>query len=353
MAFEFSQKFKDYDAKKHDLSGRWLSEKLDGHFCLWDGGISRGLLKSEVPWANTSKDARFKKVQHATGLWSSYANVIHAPAWFLDTLPKMPLCGELYQEGQRQDLSSIIKKLEPIDHEWKGVTHNVFDIPCYAHWLQNREVKNTNYKKKLFGCFEWAVDHGANQDFLRPLPFNKVLEIFVNAGYWGPSIKVVPQFSLQNTSFDHFLNLVVEKGGEGVVVRNNMPWYPTRNDNALKHKPLKDMEGTVIGYITGRETDKGSKLLGMMGAMILHLDNGKQLELSGFTDEERKLQGTGVLHNLNTCYQWACENPETLCPDWIEAIHFPRGTRVTFKYRCLTRDGVPQEARYHRIREGE
>lgn len=37
---------------KHFPGGMFLSEKLDGIRCYWDGGISRGIPKANVPYAN-------------------------------------------------------------------------------------------------------------------------------------------------------------------------------------------------------------------------------------------------------------------------------------------------------------
>ena len=40
-------------------------------------------------------------------------------------------------------------------------------------------------------------------------------------------------------------------------------------------------------------------------------------------------------------------------PDWFQGRHFKRGQTVTFKYRELTSDGIPKEARYWRRRDTE
>jgi ATP-dependent DNA ligase len=132
-------------------------------------------------------------------------------------------------------------------------------------------------------------------------------------------------------------------------------WIPERSKKLLKVKNLNDDEGTVVGYITGRETDKGSKLLGLMGALILDY-NGKRLELSGFTESERRLsliKDYCAAETEDTPQGWAAKNPEKEVPAWIEAKEFPRGSKVTFKYRGLTADGIPAEARYWRHKESE
>jgi DNA ligase-1 len=146
---------------------------------------------------------------------------------------------------------------------------------------------------------------------------------------------------------ESWLSDVLDRGGEGLVLRDpNMTYKCERSHKLLKYKPFDDMEGTVIGYITGRETDKGSRLLGKMGAMILRLDSGVRLELSGFTDAERLLND-----GADAAREWAIANPEKECPEWIWPTVFPRGSRVTFKYRGLSADGVPIEARYWRNRD--
>jgi hypothetical protein len=91
----------------------------------------------------------------------------------------------------------------------------------------------------------------------------------------------------------------------------------------------------------------------MMGALILEIDEGKRLELSGFTDEERTLVDRRSENGYSDAEDWAMENPETECPEGIEAEQFPIGSTVTFRYRGKSKDGIPQEARYWRKREEE
>jgi len=90
----------------------------------------------------------------------------------------------------------------------------------------------------------------------------------------------------------------------------------------------------------------------MMGALVLEIGEGKFLELSGFTDKERTLVCTE--RNCDCEDRMACakrrasEYAGKLLPEDIEAVHFPVGKKVTFKYRGLSDDGIPTEARYWR-----
>jgi hypothetical protein len=47
------------------------------------------------------------------------------------------------------------------------------------------------------------------------------------------------------------------------------------------------------------------------------------------------------------------KNPGGEVPLWITNERFPLGSVITYKFRELTRDGYPKEARYHRRRIDE
>ena len=128
---EFLMLAHTYDEEKHGDSviGWYMSEKLDGIRAFWDGGISRGIITFEVPWANTLKDSRLKRIPVATGLWTRRGKVIHAPKWFLDQLPPFPLDGELLDGYSRQSTQSIISKHSPSDNEWAKILYFIFESP--------------------------------------------------------------------------------------------------------------------------------------------------------------------------------------------------------------------------------
>jgi hypothetical protein len=61
------------------------------------------------------------------------------------------------------------------------------------------------------------------------------------------------------------------------------------------------------------------------------------------TFEERRL--------FEVAHKWAAAHPGEECRDQTSGNHrFYLGSKVTFKYRELTDDGVPKEARYWRVR---
>jgi ATP-dependent DNA ligase len=157
-----------------------------------------------------------------------------------------------------------------------------------------------------------------------------------------------PQTKLIDTKDAHaqieaYLQRVLDLGGEGVVLRNpQTSWYPKRHRDILKYKPFNDAEAVITGFTSGRETTKGSRLLGKIGALIVNYQ-GKRLELSGLTDAEREFQNPDMV-------RIATEKSGVDMPIHTQGRCFKVGQTVTFKYRELSDEGIPKEARFWRRR---
>lgn len=339
----------EFDLRSHQVAGRYLSEKLDGMRAFWDGGISRGLPTASVPFANTEKDARLLTEQVATGLWSRYGKAIQAPDWWLDNLPPFPLDGELYGgRGNFQSLMSTVKQLTP-DERWANVRYHVFDSPPMNVVFGGGKINNINFKKTFFGVDSWAESRLQSNPMRYCGRFEDVYNM-LNKLNIANRVVVIHEQTLLPFSYQSALDTVNEKlfevceaGGEGLMIRDPSSfWVPERSHKLLKIKKLLDSEATVLGYKWGRATDKGSKLLGLMGSLTCVWHNGVVFDLSGFTDAERLMVGEDVLG-----YGAAHEG------EIVDALNyhnpsFPVGSKVTFKYREVTRDGAPKEARYWR-----
>ncbi|MCL4853398.1 MAG: hypothetical protein KJZ78_18745, partial [Bryobacteraceae bacterium] len=164
--------------------------------------------------------------------------------------------------------------------------------------------------------------------------------------YLHPQTKLIDVPEAAGDQVEHYLQRVLDHGGEGVVIRNPEGiWTPKRHRNILKYKPFSDAEGRITGFTSGRETNKGSRLLGKIGALIVDY-NGKRLELSGLTDAEREFLNSDMAKT-------AAERPGQDMPSFFQGKSFKVGQTVTFKYRELTDDGIPKEARYWRRRDAE
>jgi len=110
------------------------------------------------------------------------------------------------------------------------------------------------------------------------------------------------------------MRATVAAGGEGLMLNRGSALYRTnRSDDLLKLKPHDDAEAQVLAHLPGQ-----GKHAGRLGALLVQTADGQRLKLgTGFSDAER-------------------EHPPAI------------GSWVTFRYRGLTRQGVPRFASYLR-----
>lgn len=356
--------------EKHSPGGWFLSEKLDGMRAFWDGGVTRGIPCRGIPFANVEKHSRFLVEKVSSGLWSRYGQPIAAPEWWLDSLPPMLLDGELYAgRGRFQFVMSTCKDHEASE-DWREIKYHVFDSPSLEYWLSDGKINNTNFKKNFKSFGSWFQElprfPRLTPRMLTTTSFESVQKLLITIMTQNRQWTVHPQIQLplgHDAAIQEInlqLNRITDLGGEGVMLKKReSKWTPYRTYELLKVKKFLDSEAIVIGYTSGRATDKGSKLLGMMGNMIVQWGS-KQFELSGFTDEERHLGCSKAAHftdefNMKGCpdedaREWARKNAGRELPLWAECMTFPRGSKVTFRYRELSDDGIPKEARYWRKR---
>lgn len=175
-----------------DVTGWYMSEKLDGVRAYWDG---RQLL-------------------------SRQGNLFAAPRWFTEKLPSFELDGELWiARGRFQETQSITSRDQP-HSGWGRITYNIFEVPNATGGLDARLGRLREYLE------HHSVAH----------------------------IRIIPQALCRNA--DHLMTKLMTvdaAGGEGLVLRNPVSPYETgRSPNALKVKRFDDMEGRVIGYRPGK-----------------------------------------------------------------------------------------------------
>ncbi len=207
------------------LSDFWVSEKLDGIRAYWDGAA----------------------------LITRNGNQIHAPQWFTQALPNIPLDGELWLgRGKFERLLSTVSKDHPIDSEWQQVKYMVFDLPAHLGTFDDRQLEL--------------------QERLTALK-NK-------------NIKAVKQYKVSTRkALDDELTLITAKGGEGLMLHRGSSLYQAYRSNDLqKLKLVQDAEAKVIDYFPGK-----GKYSEMMGALLVETQSGIQFRIgSGFSDSERR-----------------------------------------------------------------
>ena len=240
-----------------DVGQYWVSEKLDGVRAQWDGHALRFRGGGLVP----------------------------APAWFTANFPAVPLDGELWIARDAFDtLSGIVRKVEPVDADWRQVRYLVFELP------------------------------GAAGDFsARIRQMQTIVELAA-----VPWLQAVEQRRMADrATLMRQLDSVVRAGGEGLMLhRADAPYVTGRSDALLKLKPWQDAEALVVGHVPGK-----GKYQGMTGALQMEMPDGKRFRIgSGLSDALRR------------------QPP-------------PIGTRITYRYQQLTKNGVPRFPRYLRVRE--
>src|SRR6266404_6130234 len=93
-----------------DLSDWWMSEKLDGVRAYWDG---RQFL-------------------------SRLGNLYHAPAWFIEGFPQVPLDGELWLDRKKFQRTVSIVRRQDKSGLWNEVRFLVFDAPAATGIFEDR-----------------------------------------------------------------------------------------------------------------------------------------------------------------------------------------------------------------------
>lgn len=140
----------------------------------------------------------------------------------------------------------------------------------------------------------------------------------VVAAHPVPWLQMIEQFRLPDeAALQRRLKEVVRAGGEGLMLhRAAAPYTTGRSAVLLKLTPWHDAEARVVAHLPGK-----GKYAGMLGALRVEMPNGKRFALgSGLTDEQRR-------------------HPP------------PPGTQVTYRYRALTRNGLPRFPHFLRVRD--
>jgi DNA ligase-1 len=206
-----------------DLSGWWMSEKLDGVRAYWDG----------------------------KQFLSRQGNLYHAPDWFVEGLPDTPLDGELWIDRKKfQRTVGIVRRQDKPDL-WTEVRYLVFDAPAATGAFEDRlaflrdalAARTSKYAEPLAHALCRNVEHLRAE-----------------------------------------LARVETLGGEGLMLRQPGSHYEAgRSATLLKVKRFHDAEAVVLGHLAGAGKHKGR--LGALRARLP--DGTEFAIGTGFSDRER------------------------------------------------------------------
>jgi len=212
-----------YDGSQ-DISNWYMSEKLDGVRCIWNG----------------------------KNLYSRNGNMFYPPKYFTDDFPNTYLDGELFLSRKNfSDTISIVKKQEPHDG-WKRIKLLVFDGP------------------KLKGPFSSRLE--------------QLTKIFENNK--SPYVALHPHKRLlDKETLEKEMDYICSLDGEGVIVRDpNSAYENRRSATMLKVKRFQDAEAIVTGHVRGT----GRCSFGMGALEVINKDGINFKVGSGFNDAQRR-----------------------------------------------------------------
>jgi DNA ligase-1 len=223
---------KKFEPRKHDVTGWWMSEKLDGVRAFWDG----------------------------ENFLSRTGKVFHAPKWFKHNLPTdRALDGELYLgRGRFQETISIVRSHNK-DKEWKDIMFAAFDAPDHEFCFETRQ----SFLRRYMEQYPW--------------------------GYVVPQTKVINREQMYE-----YYNTIRQGGGEGLILRAPRSMYIyKRSPMCLKIKGIID--GIAHVYAMQEGTGKYEGMMGALKCIMLPDDykpgdkmTGHTFKVgTGFSDEER------------------------------------------------------------------
>lgn len=207
-----------------DLTGWWMSEKLDGVRAYWDG-------KQFI---------------------SRQGNIYMAPDWFVEDLPHdIHLDGELWIARKAFQKTVSIVRRQDKSKEWESVKFVVFDAPQVNDVFEAR-----------IAFLQQCLDE-AQPRYARPHEQERCR-------------------STQHLREE--LQRVEQGGGEGLMLRQPNSKYETgRSFTLLKVKSFHDAEARVLEHLPGTGKHKGR-----MGALSVELSDGTKFAIgTGFSDKER------------------------------------------------------------------
>ena len=207
-----------------DLAGWWMSEKLDGVRAYWDG----------------------------QQFLSRQGNVYHAPDWFLEGLPSVPLDGELWIDRKAFQRTVSIVRRQDKNEQWKTVRYLVFDAPAMSSSFEDRIAFLKESVRDWKNGFVSVHPHEMCRDVAH---------------------------------LREELQRIEALGGEGLMLRQPGSTYVAgRSSTLLKVKTFHDAEATVIRHEPGK-----GRHAGRLGALAVQLPNGKQFSVgTGFSDKQRE-----------------------------------------------------------------
>ena len=274
---------------KYAPVGWLMSEKLDGY---------RGRFNPET-----------------NSFWSRQNKPYVAPQWFIDAMPDVHIDGELFCGRDGFQKMGAARKKVPVDKDWMSIKFYVYDAP---------ELENEFYDRYI-----------ALEEIVREAEvFWEDYKLTLGKEFQSVTCPLVITKHYEVESIEHmktFYDGILEKGGEGIMIKN--PWSNyegKRSNHLLKYKPAFDAEAIIVDYKEGT-----GKYTGKLGAFVCKplINKGNYQIIDG--DENHEFATSGMDDSIRTSYKQT----------------HPIGTIITIGYTSFTDTGKFRFARYMRVRE--
>jgi len=327
MKKEFAMLAATYNGSQA-VVGKMISRKLNGWGCIWDGGVTRGQLATNVPWYFEGGDKRLTYTVRSTGLWTIgradkngiRPKVIEAPKWYLDQLPlDVPLHGELWKDDDLGYVKSVCGqgidgKYDPRWHNIQYMVYNVKPYVCFPGIASFRGPSNPFWFNEMW---ERRMDAAKKSVWYS-------YDNFFNIGQFLKQERIDSQ-----EYFNNYVEHAMNEGWEGAMVVNPLSLYECYRSSALlKVKPEFDIEATVTGY-----TDGDKRHTGRMGAVscVLVWDE----RVVDFTGGRQEFVGREVRFKVGGGFsdgqrEW----------DWVKST-YPIGSQIHFTFLGVSNDAIP------------
>jgi len=207
-----------------DLTGWWMSEKLDGVRAYWDGH----------------------------GFLSRLGNPYLAPEWFVEGLPATPLDGELWGGRKKFQRTVSIARRQDRSPHWKELSFLVFDAPALDAPFEERMAFTRAHMESR------TPPHAKHHEHMR---CDGVAHLRAE------------------------LARVEALGGEGLMLRRPGSRYEVgRSSTLLKVKSFRDDEARVVAHLPGEGRHKGR----LGAVLVEMGDGTRFSIGTGFSDAERR-----------------------------------------------------------------
>jgi len=236
---------------------------------------------------------RAKKIDGKVWLFSSQGNVINSVPHINKALEEAfkddwntQLDGELYKHGMPvQDIESIARKTTRLDKDYKELSYYLFDI------ITNLPQENRS----------------------------TMLAILTRINTIHPELVVLRTAENNKSNWEHYFDLFVADGYEGLIIRDPNAFYKEGKASCLlKEKKLLKKEFAIEAAFEA-DAVKGVQV-NLLGGLILRTENGDHFRC-----------GAGCLPHKERERLWA--NTRI----WCELV----GHKAVIEYPELTKRGVP------------